>query len=178
MEAAEEDVSLPWRWILEHLVDVKEIGPPILREMMTYVPNLALYSSLQKRTALRYLEEAIAGDRIDAHVIPLVAVLLKESQETSSYPRSSDYSVLLLRVQVEAVLAHIRGKPRDWQGFSQALDRIFPEDTVDARFLKKRKELLTLWQVQGREKRCGEVLETYSLIALRRDLLKCITSEK
>lgn len=172
------EAPLPWRWIFEHLVDMKDIGTPILREMMTFIPDIALYSSLQKRVALRYLEEAIAAGKIDAQVIPLMEALLKESQRTSTYPTSSDYSDLLLRVQLEAVIMHIRGKPIDWHGFSQALDHFFPEDAKDAQFLEKRKELATLLQIQGQEEKRVEILEIHPLTALRHDLLKCITSEK
>ncbi|KAI5055432.1 hypothetical protein GOP47_0028953 [Adiantum capillus-veneris] len=146
--------------------------------MMTYIPNLAHLSSLHRRTALRYLEEAIAVSRIDAHVIPLVGVLLKESQQSSSYPTSSDYRALLLRVQIEAVIVHVRGKQKDWQGFARAMDCFFPENAGETQFQEKRAELLTWLEDQSRERKCQEILETYALSALRRDLLKCISAEK
>ncbi|MCO5603937.1 hypothetical protein L7F22_058093 [Adiantum nelumboides] len=189
------ETQLPWQWILEYLVDIKDIGTPVLREMMTLIPNIAHLSGLHRRAALRYLEEAIATDRIDAHVIPLVAVVGKESQQTSSFPTSSDYKSLLLRVQVEAVIVHVRGKAKDWQGLSRAIDQIFPENAGDSQLQEKRAEFLSFLQVyfviktawtrivqwnreQSPEKKCGEVLEMYSLTALRQDLLKCISVEK
>ncbi|MCO5547565.1 hypothetical protein L7F22_001016 [Adiantum nelumboides] len=172
------ETQLPWQWILEYLVDIKDIGTPILREMMTLIPNIAQLSGLHRRAALRYLEEAIVTDRIDAHVIPLVAVVGKESQQTSSFPTSSDYKSLLLRVQVEAVIVHLRGKAKDWQGLLKAIDQIFPENARDSKLQEKRAEFLSLLQEQSPEKKCGEVLEMYSLTALRQDLLKCISVEK
>jgi len=60
--------------------------------------NNSSCSNLQGRIALRYLEEVLLLDRFEAHVIPLVKVLLN-----SSIPKSSSAAdqALLLRVCTE-----------------------------------------------------------------------------
>ena len=71
--------------------------------MLSSVPDIALSVSLQRRVALRYLEEAMSAEKVDASVIPLIVTLLEHAQRASisTFPTSLDYSDLLLRVKVE-----------------------------------------------------------------------------
>lgn len=181
--AAQAQSSLPWQWILEHLLHIKDVGPPILKEMMTYIPDVEKYNGLQKKIALRYLEEIIALGEIDAKAILLVVALMgdprnREAQKKSVFSTGSIDSDLLLRVQTEAVLTHVRKKPKNWEGFLQAVDRIFPEESDDARLVERRKQLIDLLLARDREKACLKIMESFSLDALRHDLFKYIALEK
>ncbi|KAH7421029.1 hypothetical protein KP509_13G036700 [Ceratopteris richardii] len=177
MESGDGKLLLPWQWILEHLLVKKDIGTPILKEIMMYIPSVDQSGNLHRRVAVRYLEEAIAGSKIDAQSIPLVAALMKEAYNATEFPTSSDYKTLLLRVKIEAVITHIRGKQRDWHGFSEALDSLFPENVGDSFLMNKRRELLTLLQGQRQEK-IMEILGTYSVADLQCEMLKFIAAEK
>lgn len=60
--------------------------------------NNSSCSNLQERIALRYMEEVLLLDRVEAHAIPLVKVLVNSSIPNSS---SAADQGLLLRVCTE-----------------------------------------------------------------------------
>ena len=53
--------------------------------MLSSVPDIALSVSLQRRVALRYLEEAMSAEKVDASVIPLIVTLLEHAHFDFSY---------------------------------------------------------------------------------------------
>lgn len=172
-------VALPWEWIVEKLVDNKDIGTPLLKAMIfMHIPDIdnSSCSNLQGRIALRYLEEVLLLDRLEVHAIPLVKVLLRSSIPNSS---SAADQALLLRVCTEVVLGHVReldeNGERDWEGFEDDLKRIFKEEDSSLPFINRRNELLQLLEDQNT---CLATLEKYPVETLKSDLRQFVRVKK
>lgn len=179
MAKASTPTTLPWEWIVEKLVDNKEISTPLLKAMIfMHIPDIdnSSCSNLQGRIALRYLEEVLLLERLEVHAIPLVKVLLRSSIPNSS---SATDQALLLRVCTEVVLGHIReldeNGERDWEGFEDDLKRIFTEKDSSLPFINRRKELLQILEDQNT---CLSTLEKYPVETLKRDLRQFVHVKK
>eukprot|EP01018_Ginkgo_biloba_P016089 Gb_37050 [translate_table: standard] len=169
-------MALPWEWIVEKLVDMKEIGMPLFKAMIMNVAdfNNPSCKSLQERVALRYVEEILLLDKIEAHAIPPVKLLI-----SSSLPSSNAVHDLLLRVCTEVVLGHIRepseNGDRDWEGFEDALKRIFPEEDSSIAFITRRTELSRLLEDKSIYL---STLEKYPVETLKLDLRHFVREKK
>ncbi|XP_057821407.1 uncharacterized protein LOC131034069 isoform X1 [Cryptomeria japonica] len=168
--------ALPWEWIIEKLVDNKEIETPLLKAMIMRVPDIKSpsCSSLEERIALRYLEESVFSGKFEAHAIPLMKAFLG-----SSLQDSTDAEDLLLRICTEVVLGHIRevdeDGERDWEGFEDDLNQVFGEYDLLLPFVSRRNELLGLVKDKSS---CLSALEKYPVEVLRNDLLHFIHGKK
>lgn len=176
---AKASAALPWEWIVEKLVDNKDIGTQLLKAMVfMHIPDInnSSCSNLQERIALRYMEEVLLLDRVEAHAIPLVKVLVNSSIPNSS---SAADQGLLLRVCTEVVLGHVReldeNGERDWNGFEDDLKRIFTEEDSSLPFINRRSELLRLLEDKNA---CLSTLEKYPIETLKYDLHQFVRMKK
>ncbi|KAL4188144.1 hypothetical protein AMTRI_Chr09g22460 [Amborella trichopoda] len=52
--------TLPWQWVLESLAEVQELGTPILRALISRIPDRNLGDTVREKVALKYLDEYLA----------------------------------------------------------------------------------------------------------------------
>ncbi|KAH9311306.1 hypothetical protein KI387_026341 [Taxus chinensis] len=167
---------LPWQWIVEKLVDNKEIETPLLKAMIMLVPDIQSpsCSSLQRRIALRYLEEILFTGKFEAHAVPLLKVFINSTLQNST---SADD--LFLRICTEVVLGHIRevneDGERDWERFEEDLKQVFTEDILLPPFISRRNELLGLLKDKSTHL---STLEKYPIDVLKSDLLHFVREKK
>ncbi|KAJ7552753.1 hypothetical protein O6H91_06G069300 [Diphasiastrum complanatum] len=167
--------GLPWKWILEKILEHKKISIRAAQGITSYIPDIEDQhcSSLQDRLALRYLEEIVEAELIDARAIPLVKALVRED---------INHKKLLLWVQTEASLQFLRGckeeQEKDWVGFADALDHIFSEEDVDVGLVTRKTELSALLKDENRDHYCEEIFQKYPIATLRKDLLQFIREQK
>jgi len=181
--------NLAWKWILEKLVDLPAFGLTFIKEVISRVSDIEEphCQSLLERVALRYLEESVVSNQIDAEAIPLLKALiglegggraLKVSSVKDRFNKE-----LILRVQTEAVLSVLRKDidnwQKDWEGFELELKRVFMEEEEDNRQLERRRELGTLLQPKNQTQTIvASCLERFCLKELKKDLIMFIHEKK
>eukprot|EP00252_Welwitschia_mirabilis_P022808 TRINITY_DN6275_c1_g2_i7.p1 TRINITY_DN6275_c1_g2~~TRINITY_DN6275_c1_g2_i7.p1 ORF type:complete len:181 (+),score=20.14 TRINITY_DN6275_c1_g2_i7:277-819(+) len=138
-----KDLNLCWAWIVEKLLNNRDVSPCLLKELIVKIRsfNDSFFSSLQERIAARYLENFLPKERLEASAITVLQILLD-----SLDGGSDDASELVLRLSIEVVLEHIREPPanaaKDWKGFEEELNNLFPEDNLLPQCIERRKQLM------------------------------------
>ncbi|CAM6088397.1 unnamed protein product [Calypogeia fissa] len=197
---ADEDMDnyMPWEWILENLLDVKEISLPFFKEIIEYAqPHIEQpqCSRLLQKVALRYLDEqaekiAASERELDLCDVVFLKFLLKEQGVSNLRTRihslkESFQNNLILRVETEAVLTNLRcggneGRGIDWAAFEYALDSVFPKDVLEPREAERRKELTAILQSKGEPEQqiCKQLLRKYPLEELCSDLRRFVDDKR
>eukprot|EP00252_Welwitschia_mirabilis_P022806 TRINITY_DN6275_c1_g2_i2.p1 TRINITY_DN6275_c1_g2~~TRINITY_DN6275_c1_g2_i2.p1 ORF type:complete len:164 (+),score=15.67 TRINITY_DN6275_c1_g2_i2:181-672(+) len=121
-----KDLNLCWAWIVEKLLNNRDVSPCLLKELIFKKCsfNDSSFSSTRKNRS-----QIIRSNLLDS----LDAV-------------SDDASELVLRLSIEVVLEHIREPPanaaKDWKGFEEELNNLFPEDNLLPQCIERRKQLM------------------------------------
>jgi hypothetical protein len=124
-------------------------------DVVAHVPDIeeAQCHSLLERVAIRYLEELVMTNQLDARAIPLLKLLIGQGSRDPSTGVAATMEnrfsrELLLQVQTEAVLSILRRPSpmakKDWAAYASALDHVFPEGQEEPHLIDRRKELALL----------------------------------
>ncbi|KAH9556164.1 hypothetical protein CY35_07G011600 [Sphagnum magellanicum] len=190
MATPQASVGLAWKWVLEKLVELPDFRPMFLKDIIAHVPDIeeAQCHSLLERVAIRYLEELVMTNQLDARAIPLLKLLIGQGSRDPSTGVAATMEnrfsrELLLQVQTEAVLSILRRPSpmakKDWAAYASALDHVFPEGQEEPHLIDRRKELALLLMAKNQT---NEILARYlakhPLNKLKTDLCAFVADRK
>ncbi|KAH8955812.1 hypothetical protein BDL97_07G005800 [Sphagnum fallax] len=190
MASPQASVGLAWKWVLEKMVELPDFRPMFLKDIIAHVPDIeeAQCHSLLERVAIRYLEELVMTNQLDARAIPLLNLLIGQGSRDPSTGVAATMEnrfsrELLLQVQTEAVLSILRRPSpmakKDWAAYASALDHVFPEGQEEPHLIDRRKELALLLMAKNQT---NEILARYlakhPLNKLKTDLCAFVADRK